>query len=313
LHQAWFRYVSYPRTLASRPHPVCHVLDQADAHLVRSLGPARSVVTCHDLIPLLASRGLIPMEIPATVATTFRWRIAQLADARRVIAPSHATRETLERFTRVNPSRIRVVPQGVGPPFGPIPKARERRRCLSELSESHPVVLQVSTAVRYKNTPVLLRAIARLRHQIGNIMLVRVGSALFPDEQALAVSLGIADTIRFQQAPDDDAMAEWYNAADAVVFPSMWEGFGWPVLEAMACGTPVVASDIPAHVELTGGSAELVPPADDAALAESLYRVLSDRDLANSLRERGRRRASEYTWARVAQATTAVYDEVAGH
>jgi glycosyltransferase involved in cell wall biosynthesis len=191
-------------------------------------------------------------------------------------------------------------------------EARERRRHLAGLAQSQPVVLQVATAVRYKNTPALLRAIARLRRQIGNITLVRIGAALFPDEQALADKLGIIDAIRFEQAPDDNTVAEWYNAADAVVFPSMWEGFGWPVLEAMACGTPVVASDIPAHVELTNGSALLVPPADDAALAESIHRILSDSDLASRLRQRGRHRASEYTWARVARATTAVYDEVAG-
>jgi glycosyltransferase involved in cell wall biosynthesis len=310
IDRAWFRYVSYPRTLRDRTADVFHVLDHAYAHLVRALDSTRTVVTCHDLIPLLAAEGVIAMDLPATVAATFRMRIRQLIRARRVITGSVATQKTLERFTPIDPAQIAVVPLGVGLPFQPIAHARRHRRSAARLSDSAPVVLQVASPVRYKNTPAVLRCFAQLRARAGDAVLVRVGAPLFADECALARTLGVEDAIVFAGAIDDLTLAEWYNASDVLLFPSLWEGFGWPVLEAMACGTPVVASDIPALAELTAGSALLASPADEAALADHIERALTDTSLRTTLREKGLRRASEFTWARAAEATAAVYDEV---
>ena len=308
--RAWFRYIGYPRTVRGRSHDVFHVLDHAYAHLVRAFDARRTVVTCHDLIPLLATKGLIPMRVPATVATSFQWRVGQLGKAHRVIADSDATRQTLEQLTDVDPSRIRVVPLGVCPAFRQVEGARERRRAAAGLAASAPVILHVASAVRYKNTPALLRAFARARQDIPDLVLVRVGAPLYPDEVELAGALGISDAILFDPRVDDAALIEWYNAADVFAFPSIWEGFGWPVLEAMACGTPVVASDIAAHIELTRGAALLVPPADHVALADAIRGVVVDRSLAGRLIQKGLERAGEYSWARAASATAAVYDEV---
>jgi glycosyltransferase involved in cell wall biosynthesis len=309
--RAWRRYVTYPRSLRHRQVLVFHLVDHGYAHAIRTLDPARTVVTCHDLIPLLAAEGVIRMPVSATVARTFRWRIAHLRRARAVIAVSDATKATLERHAGVPADRIAVIPQGVSPIFKPARDTGQATRAAAGLSGRTAVLLQVASRVRYKNTPAALHALAHLRAALGDgVVLVRVGSPMFPDEADLAAGLGVLNAVHEIGSVDDETLVAWYNAADALVFPSLWEGFGWPPLEAMACGTPVVASDTPAVAEVVGDAGILVPPDDAAALAASVERVLADRPLAKSLTRKGLARAREFTWGRTAAATMTVYERL---
>ena len=308
---AWSRYVGYPRSLRRRRADAFHVLDHSDAQIVRYLDPARTVVTCHDLIPLLAAEGAIPVRVPSTVARTFRWRVGHLARVHAVIAVSQATKATLERLTAVPPERITVVPQGVSPLFRAMPGARSAARASAGIPDTAPVVLQMASGGRYKNTPTLLRAFARLRARLGpRVALVRIGSPFYHDEADLASRLGLSEAVRYLGPVDDETLVAWYNAADVLIFPSWWEGFGWPPLEAMACGTPVVASSTPAVAEAVGDAGLLVPPEDADAMADAAERVLTDEACAAALRRRGLERAGGYTWARAAKGTLAVYDAI---
>jgi glycosyltransferase involved in cell wall biosynthesis len=306
---AWHRYVAYPRSVRRQHADIFHILDQAYAPLIRGVDPDRTVVTCHDVIPLLAAEHAIPIEIPATVARTFRARVHQLARARRVITGTCATKATLEQYTDVPADRIVVIPYGINESFRPIPDARLSRRRTLGVTDSARVVLQVATAARYKNTPGLLQALTHLRRRIPDLMLVRIGAPLFPDEVELADTLGVADLIQEAGTVTDRDLVEWYSAADVLVFPSLWEGFGWPAVEAMACGTPVVASNIPALVEVIGDAGVLVPP-DAGSIANATERVLTDAALADGLREKGLARARRYTWSAAARRTADVYDDV---
>jgi len=308
---AWARYVDYPRSLRGRRAGAFHILDHGYAQLIRSLDPERTVVTCHDVIPLLASHGVIPVDLPATVEHTFRMRMAQMARARVVIAISHATKATLERYTPVHPDRIVVVHYGVNPTFRPLEQAGAARRKAAGVDPGSKIVLQVATKGRYKNTPVLLQAFAALRTRIPDVTLVRIGAPFYPDEAVLAGKLGLDASIRHIGAVGDDGtLAEWYNAADVLAFPSLWEGFGWPPLEAMACGTPVVASNIPAIAEVVGDAGILVPSDDPSEVAAATERVLTDAALSRSLRDRGLARAAHFTWSNTAARTLAVYDSL---
>jgi glycosyltransferase involved in cell wall biosynthesis len=311
IDSAWSRYVAYPRSIRKRTASVFHILDHGYAQLIRSIDPDRTVITCHDVIPLLAAQRVIPVEVPATVARTFRLRMTHLATARVVIAISEATRETLERYTSVPASRIVVIPYGVNATFTPMTRTRVPLRASAGVKETSKIVLQVATKGRYKNTPVLLQAFAQLRSRVADVTLVRIGAPLHPDESVLAERLGIRDSIRCIGAVSDDrTLAEWYSAADVLVFPSLWEGFGWPPLESMACGTPVVASNIPAIREVVSDAGILVSPDDASAVAAATERVLTDHALSQSLRLKGFERATRFTWANAAARTLAVYDSL---
>jgi len=311
IDRAWCRWVTYPGVLKQRSAAVFHILDQGYAHLIRSLDPARTIVTCHDIIPLLAAQGAIPSPVSARAAWIFRRKIAYLTKARRIIAVSTATKVTLERYTAVDPSRVTVVPNGLNATFRFLPDARATRRAAAGLRDTTPVVLQVATAGRYKNTATLLHAIAGLRPRVPDLVLLRVGAPLLPDEAHLARTLGVADCLRhLGDVATDQLLTEWYNAADVLVFPSAWEGFGWPPLEAMACGTPVVAFDIPPVAEVVGTAGLLVPPGDMSALAAATERILTDTGLAAELRQRGRQRAAQFTWTATAARTATIYAEL---
>jgi glycosyltransferase involved in cell wall biosynthesis len=311
IDSAWSRYVAYPRLIRGRAAGAFHILDHGYAQLIRSLDRDRTVVTCHDVIPLLASERVIPVDVPATVARTFKLRMMQLAKARVVIAISDATRATLERFTPVHGNRIVVIPYGINPTFTPLEHTTGPRRASAGVDDESKVVLQVATKGRYKNTPALLKAFAHLRARVADVTLVRIGPPLYPDEAELAHKLGIRGSIKqVGMVRNDRILAEWYSAADVLVFPSLWEGFGWPPLESMACGTPVVASNIPAISEVVGDAGVLVSSEDPSEMAHAVERVLTDAAFSDSLRKKGRERAAHFTWAKTAAQTLAVYQSL---
>ena len=253
LERAISRYISYPLAIRRKDADLFHILDHGYGHLVRALDPSRTIVTCHDLIPLLSAERRIPITVPWNVVQTFRFRIRQMARASRIVAISEATRATLLDYTDIPASRITVIPYGVNHTFRPgEPSEIRSARTRLEIPPHAHVVLQVATRGRYKNTPTLLRAFAALRGRLGGgTILVRVGAPLYDDEADQARRLGLTDAIRYVgMIADDRVLAEWYRVATVLAFPSFWEGFGWPPLEAMASGTPVVASTIPAICEV---------------------------------------------------------------
>jgi len=314
LESAVARYGLYPLDVRGRAADLFHVLDHGYGHLVRALDPDRTIVTCHDLMPLLSADRRIPIRVPANVVRTFRLRIREMGRAWRIITDSEATRDTLLEYTDIQASRIKVVLCGVNRIFQPRePDEVETTRLRLGVPIEAQVVLQVATGGRYKNTPGLLRAFARLRRKLGKrVVLIRIGAPLYEDEADLVSSLGLTDAIQYiGTVPSDSALAEWYRCAAVLAFPSLWEGFGWPPLEAMASGTPVVASRIPAIQEVVRQAAMLVDPENDQELALALERVLTDADEAARLRADGLARARELTWEETAKRTLAVYEEVA--
>lgn len=287
----------------------------AHHHFAR-YGPALRrpyLVTAHDLIRFTDLGGG-----PARISRpTRRDRLYLRADAAgvrgaaAVLAVSGHTRDDLVRRLELPPSRVHVVHEGLDHDlFRPVPRRLVDGRYLLFVGSEHP----------RKNLPTLLRAFARVvaDPRCADVRLVKVGSpgdeeAPFHEPTRRALDeLRLGDRVLFTgEVPDDDLPA-YYSHAECLVLPSRAEGFGFPPLEAMACGAPVVVSTAGALPEVAGGAALLVEPDDVDGLAAALCRVLDDPSLRGRLREAGLRRAAEFTWDRTAAETRRVYEAALG-
>ncbi|MDX1933054.1 MAG: glycosyltransferase family 1 protein [Capsulimonadales bacterium] len=314
------RFITYPRMAAGTRGEVYHVLDHSHANLIQALPPDRAVLTCHDIIPYLAARGLVPIPVSRVTGITFPLlRFRPMHRCRFIICDSEATRQDLIRYANLPPERLVTVHIGINSVFHAVSEEetaqiRATIRTRHHLPPDAPVILQVSTANRYKNTPALLRALKRLTDEErfgGNIHLLRIGADLFPEEEALVRDLGLRERIvQVGRVKEDRDLADYYRAADVFAFPSLWEGFGLPPAEALCCGTPSVVSAVASLPEVVGEAGLTVPPTDDEALADALDRVLSDPVLRADLRRRCLERAQLFTWDRCARGILSVYERV---
>jgi glycosyltransferase involved in cell wall biosynthesis len=290
-----------PRDLRRRPVDVFHGVTGFE---LPGRGPWALVTTVHDLVPL---------RYPDLVPSRHRWAVrgllgGALRRAQRVIAVSETTRgEILARY-RLPPARVVVVPEAASPHFAPLPPpvlAATRAR----YGLDRPYVLFVGFLEPKKNLDVLLDAVARLRRAgtWGQTELVVVGASGWgPDPARRALALGLDGAVRFVGPAPDADLPGLYGGALAFAFPSRWEGFGLPALEAMASGTPVVASNRGALPEVTAGAALLVEP-EPAPLAAAIERLLAEPALRERLRAAGLARAAQFSWERTARETLAVY------
>jgi glycosyltransferase involved in cell wall biosynthesis len=171
-------------------------------------------------------------------------------------------------------------------------------------------MLAIDTGAIYKNSPAALHVLARLRARGRSVRLVRVGPPLRERDRLLAVSLGVRDHVVEIGAVDDRELAEIYGVCDALLFPSYYEGFGWPPLEAMAVGIPVVCSTSSSLGEVVGDAALRAGPNDHALLTHHMMSILDDEALSDDLVRRGRDRSALFTWARTAEATAALYRSI---
>ena len=266
-----------------------------------------SVVTIHDLIHIRFARFQRPGA--AMYARFMAGMATRRADA--VIADSLATRADLESLLGTEPGRVEVIPLGVSSTVRRV-AADAVARFRTERLLPADYVLYVGARKRHKNLELLLHAWAAM-HKAERPPLVLSGHAWPADDPlaALAHTLGVADVIRFAgDLRDDDELSCLYSGAALLVQPSLAEGFGLPPLEAMACGVPVLASDAGALPESLSGAAELLPPEGPAAWAASVLQLLTDAERRSGLVARGKARAAEFTWARTAARTHAVYERV---
>jgi glycosyltransferase involved in cell wall biosynthesis len=226
--------------------------------------------------------------------------------AKRVIAVSEATKRDVVDLLQVAPERIDVTPLGVDPRFRrPSAEAISDFRLANELTR--PFVLAVGTREPRKNLPALIRAFAKVKGEIPHDLVHAGGAGWLPDELDRAVAeANLGDRLRFVDFVPHDDLPLWYSAADCFVMPSLYEGFGLPLLESMACGAPAIASNRSSLPEVAGDAALLCEP-DDMSIAHALATVLHDGELRHRLHLAGPERSSQFTWQRTAELTAESY------
>ena len=267
------------------------------------------VVVVHDLSFLHVASS--PPGLRLALRVLVPWSVRRAA---RVITPSEFTRRDLEARYRVAPERIRVTGYGVSGRFRQVPDTAIRA-VLTRYGLEPGFIFSVGRLNRRKNLGALLRAFAMLQARgRTDLRLVIAGKVDYGVEELLRTfrDSGTSSRVRWIGAIPDDDLPAFYAGATCFVYPSLFEGFGLPLLEAMACGCPVVSSDRTSCPEVVGPAGLLVDPEDVTAIADAIARIADDEALRADLRDRGLARSRTFTWEESARRTLGVLREAAG-
>jgi glycosyltransferase involved in cell wall biosynthesis len=284
-------------------------LFHAPHYVLPLLTPGRAVSTIHDCIHLR-----FPEYLPHPAAVHYaRFMMSSaIRRSRLVFTVSEASkRDILTYFPWADESRIRVVPNAIDPELLEPPDAEELDRVRERYQIAQRFVLYAGNIKPHKNLPRLIEAFARLRALPGHddVQLMIIGDEIgkFPELRRRVDEFHVRPHVRFFGFVPERTLASLYRLASVFAFPSQYEGFGLPPLEAMACGTPVVTSNISSLPEVVGDAALLTDPADGEAIASALARVLDDPGLAADLSRRGREQAARFHWDEAARRTLEGY------
>lgn len=270
------------------------------------LAPCPVVVTIYDL-----SFVENPEAFPAAQRRYLRHETAySCAHAARLVAISESGRRDIHRHFGVPLERIDVVTPGVDDCYHPLP-ADQVAAFRQEKGLPDTFILHVGTLQPRKNIPTLLDALARLERPDVALVLVGGRGWIYEEIFARVQALGLADRVRFAGYVEDEELPLWYNAAAVLAFPSFYEGFGMPVADALACGTPVVAAATSSIPEAGGDVALYFEPRDADELAERLRQALDDPRVRSNARATGPTHAARFSWARSGAEMTAVYQRAA--
>ena len=313
------RFVVYPRWIARNRarFDIFHIVDHSYSHLIHHLPADRCVVTCHDLDtfrcllePETENRSWAFRAMTRRIFSGFR-------QAARVNCDSSAIRDEVVRRGLIPSERLEVVPIGVHPIFTAVadPDAdAEICKLLGRRTTDSIEILHVGSTQPRKRIDLLLRIFAALRANLPDARLIRVGGGLTKQNQELAEQLGLSDAIAILPFLDRRILAAAYRRADVVVLPSDSEGFGLPIIEALACGVPVIASDLPVLREVGGNAVSYCAVGDLDGWSQAIADVIRERDTDSRAnlesRARATAHASRFSWSANAERAALAYREL---
>lgn len=307
------RFLFFPQVLraAASRADVVHICDHGSAMYSLCLKKVPVIVTCHDMHAVLGAFGEVP-DCPASPLGRLlqSWICRGLRRAACVACVSNATLADAQRLLRKQ-TNLRMVLNALNYPFRQISQDEADRRLKGISGFNQPFVLHVGSNLTRKNREGVLRVFALASEGI-DLRLVFVGQTLTPDLLRLADELQIRDQIITVVRPDVEVIEALYNRALALIFPSRYEGFGWPPIEAQACGCPVVASNIPPLLEVAGQSALLHSVGDERGMAASIRRLATDPQYRQEMRRRGLENVrSRFQTLRMMKEYVSLYKELA--
>lgn len=269
----------------------------------------RTVVTVHDLIGIIFPEHL---SLPSRFYWS-KWLPSVNRNADRLIVDSECTKKDVVRYMQFDPEKVRVVPLAVDEKFTSQKKGREIEEVCSKYSIQQPFLFFLGNVEPRKNLPRLIRAFRRLKsEQRIEHHLVIGGSRSwhYPELAESCKESGVMESIKFIDYVEENDLAPLYRASELFIFPSLYEGFGLPILEAMACGVPVIASNVSSIPEVGGDAVYYVNPYNEEEIARAIHEVLRDRGIREELQRKGFEQARQFSWKRTAEETRRVFGEL---
>ena len=287
-------------------------LFHAPHYVLPPLVGCRSVVTIHDVIHLM-----FPQYLPNRLALSYaKWSITQAARrATRVMTVSESSKRDILRFVDTEPGKIDVIYNAYDERFAIEPREAEVVRVRERYQLTDEFVLYAGNVKPHKNLERLIDAFALVRKRgLDHLKLVLIGDEIskYTALRRAVHQHQLHKYVRFLGYLPEETLAVMYRLAGVFVFPSLYEGFGLPPLEAMASGTPVVTSNVSSLPEVCGDAAVLVDPHDPQAIADGIYRVLSDERLRREMVHKGIARAGQFSWEQSVRRVRQIYGEVSG-
>lgn len=299
------RFTTYPLKVKRHIHDenVKHITDQELGYLLNLLDMQKVIITCHDLIPWTYSGN-----------RSYRWKCIMkgLQKADHIITVSNYSKEEIRKNLEYPSEKIHVIYNAVDnntySPAGEIPDLKAYN-----IEDDTKIILYVGSEQPRKNIPLLIKAFSILKKRIPNAKLIKIGrhQALKERQKNLKLinDLHLGGDIILIDYVDESDIPKYYRAADVFVFPSLYEGFGLPPLEAMACGCPVISSNTTSLPEVVGDAGILLPPNDLNSLVSAMEEVLINDSLREDLSKKGLENSKRFSWERSAKETFKIYLE----
>src|SRR4029453_18394376 len=287
-------------------------LFHAPHYVLPPLTPCRSVVTIHDCIHLQFPQYL-PHRLGYAYARSSLWVAAHRSA--RGLTVSEASKRDILRYFGISPSKIHVIHNAIDERFGETPSEEDVWRVRERYQLNDPYVLYAGNIKPHKNLERLIEAFYLLRREgADHVKLLIIGDEIskYATLRRAVHRYKLHQHVRFFGFVPDRTLAVLYRLAGVFVFPSLYEGFGLPPLEAMASGTPVITSNLSSMPEVVGDAAMLIDPYDPAAIADGIHRVLTDETLRRDLRRKGLARAQQFSWEQSVRRVREIYQAAAG-
>ncbi|MBE9080140.1 glycosyltransferase family 4 protein [Romeria aff. gracilis LEGE 07310] len=307
------RYYSFPKSLKNLEVNLFHIVDHSDGHWVYWLSyfNKASVLTCHDLINLTQPETFQGKAIfPMVSMASWKFSVSGMKKANRVITVSSHTAKDVVKYLDVHPDLIDVIPNAVDSVFSPLPTDTvQRNRSRYGLDRETLCLLNVGSNNQRKNIITILKVLETVRSKSIKVTFWKTGGDFTQEQKEFIRKNSLEDCVYYMGRPSQNELINIYNAADILVAPSLYEGFGLTALEAMACGTPVITSNVTSVPEVVGDAAILTNPLDVDEIVEKVLLIHQDQCKRNDLIQRGIKRVQPFTWERTAEQVATVYEK----
>jgi glycosyltransferase involved in cell wall biosynthesis len=304
------RYIFFPLYFLITQKKINHILDQSYGHLLFFKLFSKNIITVHDLIPLLAWKKKIDSSIYKSNPLLFKLSLIGLKKADKIVAVSQSTKDDIIRELGINPSKITVIHNGVSKNFRPFDKQRkaEAKKYFNLNNDSFKVLIVGNSL--YKNIESSFEVIKKA-NQITkkSLHLVWLGGS-YQYQNIIEKKLGKLGTTTIVTKLNESECIKLYNSVDCLLFPSYYEGFGLPPLEAMSCGIPVISSNIKVFKELYDDAAMMANPKDTDSMCNFLLQIIDDDQHRANLIDKGLNRANNFSWEKAAKKLNNIYESI---